>query len=371
MPQSLSPLVCRIAFSRAKYIGPHSARLILELIPDVEELMHDPKVLRPHLSRTRGRIIEELRNPSLIDEAKRIVEWCAKEQVDIYFVGDDDYPYRLAQCPDAPVVLYAKGAFDQWRTDVSISVVGTRNVTPYGQTMTERLLDELSQARVHPLIVSGLAYGVDILAHRKALSLGLPTVAVLAHGFDRIYPAVHRGVALEILKHGAWVSEYPADTTPDRYNFVARNRIIAGLSDATLVIEAGAKSGSLITANLAAEYNREVLAVPGRLIDPYSQGCNQLIAQLKGILVTSGEDITRALGLDLRCNTVQQRLELEPTADIDDPILHLISMHQPIQINELIQRSGLSMQEVSTHLFDLELDGHIKNLPGGLYTLAK
>lgn len=371
MSQDLSPLVCRIAFSRAKYIGPHGARLILELIPNVEELVHDPDVLRRHFPRTRKRIVDELRNPNLISEAKRIAEWCDQEQVRVYFVGDDDYPYRLAQCPDAPPVLYAKGAFEHWRNDMSISVVGTRNITHYGQTMTDRLITDLSQTDTRPLIVSGLAYGVDILAHRKALALGLPTVAVLAHGFDRMYPAVHRGTALEILKHGAWVSEYPAGTTPDRHNFVARNRIIAGLSDATLVIEAGAKSGSLITANLAAEYNREVLAVPGRLIDQYSEGCNQLIAQLKGILVTSGEDIARALGLDLRCNTLQQRLDLDFIPDIDNPTLRLISQHQPIQINEIIQRSGMSMQEVSTHLFELELDGYITNLPGGLYILAK
>ncbi len=367
----LTPTASRIALSRAKYIGPHNVRLLLDAIGDVEALISDPNIIRRHFPHTKQRIITELARPTLLDEAKRIDEWCQREGVRTYFVGDADYPTRLAECPDAPTLLYVKGRYDHWHEPLSLSVVGTRNITPYGQTMTNDLLTGLATQDKRTLIVSGLAYGVDILAHRKALALGMPTVAVLAHGFDRIYPAVHRTTALEILEQGAWVSEYPPGTNPDRFNFVARNRIIAGLSDATLVVEAGIKSGSLITAELAASYDREVFAVPGRTTDRYSEGCNKLIADLKGILVTSASDITRALGIDLSPGVVQQELPLEIALPIDDPILKLIAEHQPIQINELIQRTGLSMSEVSARLFDLELDDHIQMMPGGLYALAR
>lgn len=332
--------------------------------------MAEPKSLRQHFPHTKQRLISELSRPELRDEAKRIAEWCEREGIRTYFVGDEDYPERLGRCPDAPVLLYVKGSFDNWDTPLSVGVVGTRNITSYGQAMTEQILTDLSAMGSETLVLSGLAYGVDILAHRKAMELGLPTVAVLAHGFDRIYPAVHRRTALEMLEAGAWVSEYPLGTNPDRYNFVGRNRIIAGLSDATVVIEAGLKSGSLITAEIASGYDREVLAVPGRLTDRYSQGCNKLIRDLKAVMITSGEDITRALGIDLKDRVVQQTLAFERELP-DNPILRLIAEHQPIQINELIQRSGLSMSALSTELFDLELDGHITTMPGGFYRLAQ
>lgn len=366
-----SSLVARIAFSRAKYIGPHNARLLLDEIPNVEELMSDPAVLRRHFPKTKQRIISELARPSLLEEAKRIAHWCLTEGINTYFVGDEAYPSRLQRCPDAPILLYTKGNWEHWERNLSVSVVGTRNITSYGQAMTEQLLSDLNTIDKQIPIISGLAYGVDILAHRKALELGMPTVAVLAHGFDRIYPAVHRQTAMQILQQGAWVSEYPLGTNPDRYNFVGRNRIIAGLSDATIVIEADLKSGSLITAEIASGYDREVLAVPGRATDRYSQGCNKLIRELKAVMITQGEDVIRALGLDLKADAVQQTLSFEQEAPIDNPILALIAKHQPIQINELIQRSGLSMADISERLFDLELDGYIATMPGGLYRLAR
>lgn len=369
--QPLSPLACRIALAEARGIGPHTARLLLEHIPSVEALLEGPDLLRRIFPKAKGGLISELKRGELRDRAERIAEWATREQVRVYFVGDEDYPERLRHCPDAPTVLYARGAYSQWSSPIILSVVGTRNITSYGHTMTDRLLSELAEVCPSTLVVSGLAYGVDIVAHRKALALGMPTVAVLAHGFDRIYPALHRQTAEEILRHGAWVSEYPPGTTPERYNFVARNRIIAGMSDATLVIEAGERSGSLITANLAADYNREVLAVPGRITDRYSYGCNHLIASLRGVLVSSAEDITRALGLDLKCGMELQTLGLTPDLPIDHPLLRLIAEYQPVQINELIQRTGISMAEISAELFDLELDGHIKTLPGGLYVLDR
>lgn len=363
-------LACRIALAQAKYIGPHNARLILEQIPSIEELFADPAYLGKVFPHCKQRIINELKRPTLLDEAKRLADLCLRNGIRTYFIGDEDYPQRLSHCCDAPILLYVQGDYSAWDTPLSLSVVGTRNITPYGQATTDRLLSEIASLSNQALIVSGLAYGVDIAAHRKALALGLPTIAVLAHGFDRIYPAVHRQTALEILEHGAWVSEYPPGASFDRYSFVARNRIIAGLSDATLVIEAGLRSGSLITADLAAGYDREVLAVPGRINDTYSEGCNQLIASLKAVLATSGKDILTALGIEPQTNTIQQTLQFEPTISIEHPLLHLIAQHQPIHLNDLASKSSLPLQELRTQLLDLELDGHIATMPGGLYILA-
>ncbi|MDO4691847.1 MAG: DNA-processing protein DprA [Porphyromonadaceae bacterium] len=363
--------VYQIALSRAKHIGPHHAKVLLERMGGVEEIFADRAALQARCPKLRQSIVDDLYRPSLIDEAKRIADWCARQDIHTYFIEERDYPKRLAACADAPTLLYCKGSYTDWETTTAISVVGTRNMTTYGQTCCERLLGELAELFPQTLVVSGLAYGVDSLAHRRALALDMPTVAVLAHGFDRIYPAVHTQLANEMLSRGAWVSEYPLGTKPDRFNFVGRNRIIAGLTDATLVIEAGLKSGSLITAELAADYDREVLAVPGRLTDRYSEGCNQLISSMRGVLVTSGEDIVQALGWERRGQAVQQKLLFADEPPIDHPLLRLIAEHQPIHLNDLIRQSGLPASEVNSQLFDLELDAHIRVMPGGLYTLAR
>lgn len=221
------------------------------------------------------------------------------------------------------------------------------------------------------LIVSGLAYGVDIAAHRKALDLGLPTVAVLAHGLDRVYPATHRASAESIARAGALVTEYPPGTKPERYNFVGRNRIIAGLTKGTLIVEAGLKSGSLHTANMALDYGRELLAVPGRVGDKYSEGCNHLIASLSAALVTSGEDIIRCMGWERKGDTMQLSLQFEPDPlPIDNPVIAFIQAHQPVHMNEMSRQMGLTISELSAMLFELELDGYVKSIPGGLYALT-
>lgn len=365
-------LIPRIALSLAKYIGPRYARLFLEEMGSVEAIFANADALQRAFPRQKERLAKELYSPELWQRATRIADWCLQEGVELYFIGDDDYPNRLAQCVDAPIVLYVKGAYRDWSTDIALSVVGTRNITQYGMAMTDKLLRDLRAIHSSTLIVSGLAYGVDIAAHRKALELGLPTIAVLAHGFDRIYPAVHRATACEILQSGAWVSEYPPGTNPERYNFVARNRIIAGLTDGTLVVEAGLKSGSLITADLARDYDREVLAVPGRVGDRYSEGCNQLIAKVTGALVSSGEDIARLMGWEIRGEVKEQQLSFETeTRPLDNALYDLVAELQPIHVNDLVRRTGMSVSEVSSQLFDLEIDGYITAMPGGMFALSR
>lgn len=363
--------IYQIALSRVKYIGPHHARLLLEHMGSARAVFSNLGELVGIFPRMPKRVLAELSRASLLEEARLIADWCARADVQTYGIEQAEYPRRLAACPDAPALIYAKGQWREWETSPAISVVGTRNMTSYGQASTERLLEELAELFPRALVVSGLAYGVDILAHRRALALGMPTVAVLAHGLDRIYPSLHARTAHEMLEQGAWISEYPPGTKPERFNFVGRNRIIAGLTDATLVIEAGAKSGSLITAELAAGYDREVLAVPGRLTDRYSEGCNHLISTMQGVIVSSAKDIVRTLGWEQREGAIQQTLLFEEPDLPDHPLLKLIAQWQPIHLNDLIRRSGTPAGEVGAQLFDLELDGHIQAMPGGLYTLAR
>lgn len=361
----------QIALAEAKYIGPINARYLLEECGSVEAIFESREALHRKLPRLANRVLDSLFSIELHRRATEIAQWCEAQRVRTLFVGEPNYPRRLSECPDAPILLYVIGRFETWERPYSLSVVGTRNITPYGQTSVDRLLDELRSFAPDLPIISGLAYGVDIAAHRKALALGMPTIAVLAHGLDRIYPAVHRQTATDIIDSGgALVSEYPPGTKPDRFNFVGRNRIIAGLSDACLVIEAGEKSGSLITAEIASSYDREVLALPGRIHDPYSRGCNELIGKMKGILVQSGTDILKAMGWEVSGNALQQELQFTPDIVSDDPIVQLIATSQPIHINDIIRHLGEDMRQVSARLFDLELDGIIRSLPGSLYALS-
>lgn len=363
--------IYQIALSQAKYVGPHHARLLLERMGSVEAIFQDKARLKAEFPRLAERIVAELYRPSLLDEAKRILDSCLRLGIEFLFVEDSDYPQRLSACTDPPTLLYLKGKPEVLRQDFALSVVGTRNISTYGQSVTERLLTEIAELYPRTLIVSGLAYGVDITAHRRAMQLGMPTVAVLAHGLNKIYPSIHTQIAQQMLSDGCWVSEYPPGVSPERYNFVGRNRIIAGLTEATLVVEAGLKSGSLITANLAAGYGREVLAVPGRLTDTYSAGCNKLISENLAVLVSSGESIVRSMGWELRGNAMTQQLQFAEEPPCSDPIYSLISEKQPLHINDIIRQTGLSQSEVSLRLFDMELDGYIAAKPGGVYTIAK
>ncbi len=362
----------QIALSRVRGLKPHNARLLIEKMGSAEAVLKDRSLLKEHFPHLRANLLDNLYKPNLLDEAKAIAEWCERNNTDIYYLEDEGYPYRLRECLDAPIILYAKGSFRDWNNDFALSIVGTRNISHYGQQCTEKILDELAKLFPQAIITSGLAYGVDITAHRQAMLKGLPTLAVLAHGFDTIYPAVHRREAQEIVaRGGALISEYPPFTKTERYHFLARNRIIAGLSSATLVIEAGAKSGSLTTAKLARDYDREVFAIPGRLGDRYSEGCNYIISSMMGALVTSAEDIVRLMGWTIEGKAISKPLDFSEPSLFDDPLTTLIRENQPIHINDLVRRTGETMSEISSKLFDLELDGVITAMPGGLYAIAR
>ena len=374
-------LTYSIALSLVKYIGPRSAIELLEAVGSAAALFTDAELRTRVLPRLPQRIALQLASSSLVEEALRIEQQCSQEGIRPLFLLSEEYPASLREIAVPPMVLYVREAYDLWCDREHISLVGTRRASEYGQKITRQIVKEL--ASIHPplTIVSGLAYGVDIRAHEAALDEGLPTVAVLAHGLDTLYPSAHRRIAEEILRDGgAWVSEYPPGVKPYRQAFVARNRIIAGLSAATIVIEAGERSGSLSTASYAFESGREVFACPGRLTDPLSVGCHQLIEEQRAHLYLGATSLGKELGWDTSLNgsaspssnamLSEKQPPTSPTREYPPhPLLSLLAEQGMMSVDELARLSGKDLMTVRSELFDLELDGWVQARAGGCYAL--
>ena len=380
-PSVATELTYSIALSLAKYIGPRSAIELLEAVGSATALFTDAELRTRVLPRLPQRIALQLASSSLVEEALRIEQQCAQEGIRPLFLLSEEYPASLREIAVPPMVLYVRGAYDLWCDREHISLVGTRRASEYGQKITRQIVKEL--ASIHPslTIVSGLAYGVDIRAHEAALDEGLPTVAVLAHGLDTLYPSTHRRIAEEILRDGgAWVSEYPPGVKPYRQAFVARNRIIAGLSAATIVVEAGERSGSLSTASYAFESGREVFACPGRLTDPLSVGCHQLIEGQRAHLYLGATSLGKELGWDTSLDgsassssyatPSEKQPPTSPTREYPPhPLLSLLAEQGTLSVDELARLSGKDLMTVRSELFDLELDGWVQARAGGCYAL--
>ncbi len=309
-----------------------------------------------------------LLNGSLLKAAEKELKSMHENRIKGRFILDEDYPYRLRECPDAPIMLYNRGINDLNAVKV-LAIVGTRKATPLGKETTQLLLKELAQQFPELLIVSGLAYGVDVIAHQSALQHGLKTVGVLAHGLHEVYPPSHRRIADEMVtKGGALLSEYPWGVASLPYRFRERNRIIAGLSDACIVIESAIGGGSLITARFAREYNRDVLAFPGRSIDKYSSGCNEQIKQRSAALVESAEDVIREMNWlsPKKRKARQQNLFTELPAN-QKMILDVLKVGEILSVNDLSIQTDLRVNEVLAHMLELEMEGLTESLPGGCY----
>lgn len=301
------------------------------------------------------------------------MEFVEAKQVRCLCYGDIGYPSRLRECDDAPLLLYYRGNADL-NASKTVSVVGTRKCTEYGKDMCRYFLSELGRICPGVLVISGLAYGIDINAHRQALAAGLPTVGVLAHGLDQIYPRLHRDTAVEMVSQGGVLTEFMSRTNADKMNFVRRNRIVAGMADATVVVESAEKGGALITASLAGGYHRDVFAFPGRAFDPYSSGCNRLIAENKALLVTGAADFAQAMGwiADEQYVCKDTQLELFPDLDADERmVVQCLRRCDAKQINALVVESDIPVHKLSAVLFGLEMKGVVKLLSGGQYALVR
>lgn len=314
----------------------------------------------------RASAIRHFTNFDLVDKE---IAFMDRHKIKAVFYTDDDYPKRLQHCCDSPVLLYTKGDMDLQAARM-LGIVGTRSPTAYGIAICEELVAALGPHQI--TVVSGMAYGIDIIAHRAALSHGLPTIGVLAHGLDRLYPAAHTATALEMLAHGGLLTDFCSGTQPNRQNFPRRNRIVAGLCDATLVIESGVRGGSLITADIAGSYHRDVLAVPGRIGDASSAGCLELIKQNKAALVTSADDILQTLNWRPSApkTPAAPQSSLFPELDEDQlAIVMLLQGNAPLHIDEIQARSGISQNRIPGVLLELEMQALLRSLPGNTYQL--
>lgn len=305
-----------------------------------------------------------------LEEADKALLYLERIGAESVFFTDISYPRRLRQCPDAPLLLYAKGAID-WNPEKVISIVGTRHATDYGKQLVHELIGGISGHK--PLIISGMAYGIDICAHSAAIQHQLPTIGVLGHGLHCLYPAEHEKTAKAMLSNGGLISEFPPGTGPEPMHFPMRNRIVAGMSDATLVIESGEKGGSLITAALANDYNRDVFAFPGDVQRSFSRGCLQLIREQKANLLTGSADFLAYMGWDKEPEVskvaIQSSLftELSP---VEEKIVAALSKQPEMAVDSIGYHSSLTPGEVSSHLLSLEFKGLVRSLPGRRYSLT-
>ncbi len=361
-----------LALSRIEGVGAVTIKRLVDAVEHVGDIFADPSILEGVVPSLYKRVVSHLSLQHLLSDAQQEIAEAECKHIQTFGIGDEKYPSLLAECADPPPAFFYIGNTDALESHHKISIVGTRRASRYGLKVVELLLEDLAKQVPDLVVVSGLAFGIDVKAHKIALDLGLPTIAVLAHGLDRIYPSVHRSIAVEMLKKGGLISEYSWGSKVERHQFVERNRVVAGISEATLVVESAARGGSLLTAAMASGYGRDVFAVPGRITDPMSEGCNHIISTMQAIPAVNADNICSVLGWSSgKASRAEATASLFASEDLpDDPVLRLILEEETIHFNELVVRLGISAPELSNRLFTLEFEGYISTLPGGLYTKA-
>jgi DNA processing protein len=346
--------------------------LAKKLIAQFENAKNIFSVKRNDLLKITGigpSVTKSLTNKNNFIRAEEEIAFMHKNKIGYYYFMHKNYPAYLKQCYDSPVLLFKKGAVDLVKKNI-ISIVGTRQMSGYGKSVLENLINDLKE--YNPLIISGLAYGVDILAHKLALKHKLQTIAVLAHGLDRIYPPSHRSQAVEILNQGGLLTDFWSKTKPDKENFVKRNRIVAGLSQATIVIESAEKGGSLITADIANSYNRDVFAVPGRITDAHSRGCNNLIKTNRAALLTSAKDLAYILNWE-KSNISKKELQKQLFVELSNPeecVYNYLLKEGKQQIDTIGLHCKLPIFKTASLLMTLELKGVVRPLPGKIFEVV-
>jgi DNA processing protein len=363
-------LLYQIALTLIPNIGPVQAKLLLQHC-NPEEIFHAKKSFLEKIEGigpVKAASISAFKDFSKAEEEIKFIE---KYKIKPLFLTDKDYPKRLLNCYDSPTLLFYKGDADLNTTKI-IAIIGTRSHTDYGKQVTEKLVKELAAQNV--MVVSGLAYGIDAIAHKASVKNGLPTIGVLAHGLDQIYPSEHAGLAKDMIKQGGGLlTEFRSKSKPDKHNFPTRNRIVAGMSDAAIVIETGIKGGSMITAELANGYNKDVFALPGKVTDSKSTGCNYLIKNNKAMLLTDAEEIIQVMGWEERSQKSGVRSQKELFIEMSKEermVVDILNEKESVNIDEINMKSGLSSSAVAAAILNLELQNVILSLPGKLYKLA-
>jgi DNA processing protein len=360
----------RIALTLVPDIGSVLAKNLVSYCGSVENIFRKKKYQLEKIPGIGAARADAILNHDVFERAEQEVFFIRKHKIKTFFYLDTDYPSRLKNCDDAPILLFLKGNVDLNATRI-ISIVGTRNATPYGKQVTEMFVEGFS--KYNAVIVSGLAYGIDIIAHKEAIRQNLPTVGVLAHGLDCIYPSAHKPAAEKMIRCGGVLTEFISKTNPDRENFPSRNRIVAGMTDATIVIESATKGGALITAEIANSYNRDVFAVPGKIGEKYSEGCHELIRQNKAMLIESAGQVAEMLGWNDKPSAKKEDKQLKFFHELKGEEKILVAMLQQkgkMDIDTLTLVSKLNMSKVSSTLLNLEFAGVLRSLPGKVYELV-
>lgn len=363
-------LTRRMAFASIRGMGIDLAQKMLEVVGSEQQFFALGEKELKQLTGGNNRIYSRSYRNQCLAKAERELEFVERNNIEVIYFTDKAFPHRLLQAPDAPILLYSLGTCDL-NAQHMISIVGTRKETEYGQHFVQHLVADLAQMLPGTVIVSGLAYGVDISAHRAALKHGLPTVGVEAMGLNKIYPAEHRDDAAAMVRHGGRVlTDYTSQDDVHRWNFVARNRIIAALSDCTVVVESAEKGGGLITANIAMSYNRDVFALPGRTGDLYSKGCNRLIQNNQAMLITCADDLLKAMRWEPG-NQPARQLEMFPQLSREEQqVVDQIRQAGDIHINTLTERLGIPVYRLMGTLVNLDCRGIIITKPGCRYSMA-
>jgi len=368
----------KIGITLIKGIGSNLAKNLIAYIGSAEGVF---KEKQQNLAKIPGigeiisnQIVSQITSQNVLKRAEQEIEFITKNKILTYYFADRDYPFRLKECPDSPILIYSKGNCNL-NAGKFVGIVGTRKATETGKENCRKLITDLGSALPSAVIVSGLAYGIDICAHKAAIESGLPTIGVIGHGLDRIYPEVHRPTAVKMVQDGALLTEYLSQTNPDKQNFVQRNRIIAGLCDAIVVVESGIKGGALITAEIANDYNRDVFTYPGRITDEWSAGCNALIKNNKASLIESADDILRFMNWERQDSNskpiVQTALFMDLTDEEQGIVSTLRQNPEGIQFNELAIQLERPISKISSLLLEMEFKGLVKCLPGNLYKIVK
>ena len=368
-------LLYNIALTRIGHFSLASALHLYRTLGSGEEIFLHRNEAQDILPDCSPRLIDNLKDWSEpLKRAEVELEFCRNNNIRVLCLGDDNYPKRLEDCADAPLVMYYKGNANLNQSRV-INIIGTRHCTTYGADFIRRFIHDLKALCPEVLVVSGLAYGVDINAHQQALAVGYETVGVVAHGLDYLYPAAHKDVAREMVNHGGLLTEFMTCTNADKGNFVRRNRIVAGMSDACILIESAAHGGGMITAGIAFDYGREVFALPGRVGDHFSEGCNNAIRENKAMLLTSAEDFVKAMGWEddaLRIEAQKKGIERQLFPDLSPEqqrIVDVLTKSNDLQLNQLSVKAGIPIGDITSILFQMEMMGVVKPMAGGNYHL--
>jgi len=362
-------LVAILRLQKATGVGDILAKRLITSVGDVEQIFKEKRTVLQKINGIGHYVLKHLFDEKIAKKAEKELEYIQQKKIHYSYFLEDNYPQHLIHCIDSPILLFQDGNID-FSNQRIISIVGTRNITHYGRDFCNQLVAEL--AEYNPVIVSGFAYGVDICAHKAAVKNKLQTIAVLAHGFDQIYPKIHKKYIHQLNENGGFLTEFWHDENPLRENFLKRNRIVAGISKATIIIESAQKGGSLVTADIANSYNRDVFALPGRTTDVYSKGCNHLIKTNQAHLLTSAKDIAQMLNWDVEKKAtppVQQTLFVSLTND-EQKIYDYLKEKGKQMLDVIALDCAIPTYTLSSILLQMELKGVINPLPGKLFEVT-